>query len=536
MENYISDELNDSSTEKKVYAKLFNVSDYKGKTKNDITYYECEYILRCIDGDFTGKQCELRKIGRNIIIGNDKETSNFFIEDENLSKNHCKLEFLDQTYYYKLTDLNSKNGTWLRISNLEEGYEIKSNTYFKLINNLFLINFTENNKIYLEVLEGEKKGKKLMLKNDDSILIGKKNTNIDLELPESCENLLFNFIRTKGKIFVTCQSPEMIDYGMYFKINKPVFVRAGDYIMIGNSTFRILSHNWGVFTDIGDRLTQEDRYCIIDDLRIFDDVIVPFYAVYDGHGGNSCSEYLSKNFHKHLHDYLKCKDLNNSKNFLEDLCCAIQDVIIYSDFDYYESENLSIHQGSTSVFLLFIGNLILCCNLGDSLSILNKFNNHLLYLSRDLKPNRELEKKRIEYRKGYVSNDGRLLGIINVSRAFGDWKFKDKNKQYLLGKENIFDEYLITNKAEFRLYEYKPKEDFYVILCSDGIFQNNSTQQVFGLINDYLSRDKNDNNNNNLYLKNIPNIVDNVRLEIINNNIIDNSDNITMIMLQLNNK
>ena len=184
MENYISDELNDTSTEKKVYAKLFNVSDYKGKTKNDITYYECEYILRCIDGDFTGKQCELRKIGRNIIIGNDKETSNFFIEDENLSKNHCKLEFLDQTYYYKLTDLNSKNGTWLKISNLEEGYEIKSNTYFKLINNLFLINFTENNKIYLEVLEGEKKGKKLMLKNDDSILIGKKNTNIDLELPE----------------------------------------------------------------------------------------------------------------------------------------------------------------------------------------------------------------------------------------------------------------------------------------------------------------------------------------------------------------
>jgi serine/threonine protein phosphatase PrpC len=160
----------------------------------------------------------------------------------------------------------------------------------------------------------------------------------------------------------------------------------------------------------------------------------------------------------------------------------------------------------------------------------------LLYLSRDLKPNRELEKKRIEYRKGYVSNDGRLLGIINVSRAFGDWKFKDKNKQYLLGKENTFDEYLITNKAEFRLYEFKPKEDYYVILASDGIFQNNSTQQVFGLINDYLSRDKNDNNNNNLYLKNIPNIVDNVRLEIVNNNIIDNSDNMTMIMLQLNNK
>jgi serine/threonine protein phosphatase PrpC len=154
-------------------------------------------------------------------------------------------------------------------------------------------------------------------------------------------------------------------------------------------------------------------------------------------------------------------------------------------------------------------------------------------LSRDLKPSRELEKKRIEYRKGYVSKDGRLLGIINVSRALGDWKFKDKKMQYLLRKGNDFDDYLISNKAEFRLYQFKPKEDYYAILTSDGIFQNNSTQQVFGLINNYLSKDKND--NNNLFLKNIPNIVDNVRLEILNNNINSDSDNMTMIMLQLNN-
>ena len=533
MANYITDELNDSSNEKRVYAKLFDVDEYKEKTKYDITYYECEYILRCIDGDFIGKQCELRKIGNTIIMGNDKATSNFFIDDENISKNHCKLEYLDQTYYYKLTDLNSANGTWLKINNLEDGYEIKQNTYFKLLNHLFLINFVEKNKIYLEVIEGEKKGKKLILKNEDSILIGKNNTQLDLELPESCENLLFKFIRTKGKVFVSCDSPEMIDEGMYFKINEPVLVRAGDYIMIGSSIFRILSHNWGVFTDIGDRLSQEDRYCIIDDLRIFKDVIVPFYAIYDGHGGTSCSEYLFKNFHKNLHDYLRCINLNDRKNFLEDLCHAIQEVIIYSDFDYYEMENLSLHQGSTCVFLLFLGNLILCCNLGDSISILNKYNNQLIYLSRDLKPSRELEKKRIEYRKGYVSKDGRLLGIINVSRALGDWKFKDKKMQYLLRKGNDFDDYLISNKAEFRLYQFKPKEDYYAILTSDGIFQNNSTQQVFGLINNYLSKDKND--NNNLFLKNIPNIVDNVRLEILNNNINSDSDNMTMIMLQLNN-
>ena len=107
MANYITDELNDSSNEKRVYAKLFDVNEYKEKTKYDITYYECEYILRCIDGDFIGKQCELRKIGNTIIMGNDKATSNFFIDDENISKNHCKLEYLDQTYYYKLTDVNS---------------------------------------------------------------------------------------------------------------------------------------------------------------------------------------------------------------------------------------------------------------------------------------------------------------------------------------------------------------------------------------------------------------------------------------------
>jgi serine/threonine protein phosphatase PrpC len=526
-------ELKDNSlNENKLYAKIFDPSEYKGISKNDITFYECDYIFRCVDGDFIGKQCELKKIGNTIIIGNDKETTSFYIEDEKLSKNHCKLEYINQTFYYRLTDLNSENGTWLKISNLEEGYLIKQNTYFKLFNYLFLLKFEENNKIFIEVIEGPNKGTKLTLKNEDSINLSKNYSDLNLDLPSSSENLSYSFIRKKGKVYITCLTTEMMDEGMFFKINEPVLIRAGDFIMIGDSVFRLLSHNCGVFTEIGDRTTQEDRNCIIDDIRIFNDIIVPYYAVYDGHGGSSCSEYIRRNLHKNLQNYIKYKNLKDSPDFLIDLCKAIQDVVIYTDFEYYNYDTTSHHQGATCVFLLFIGNYILCVNLGDSVAILNKFNNQLIYLSRDLKPDKESERKRIEFRKGFVSDDGRLLGIINVSRAFGDWKFKDKKLQHLLGKNINFEEYLISHRAEFRIYKYEPKEDFYIILASDGVFQNYSAQNVFAIINDYISKNKDD---KLFHLKNIPNVIDNVRAELISKCFKEKSDNMTMILLLLDN-
>jgi serine/threonine protein phosphatase PrpC len=161
-------------------------------------------------------------------------------------------------------------------------------------------------------------------------------------------------------------------------------------------------------------------------------------------------------------------------------------------------------------------------------------------MSKDFRPSRE--KERIAARKGYVTNDGRLLGLISVSRSFGDWKYKDPKQKDVLrkaisGKTVDFEEYLISNRAEFRILDYDPRIDKYIIIVSDGIFQHAPNSNViFDTINKYLAMEKSEYSS----LKNVPNVTDNIRLDLINNiygdfNTKGKADNMTLILIHLQN-
>jgi serine/threonine protein phosphatase PrpC len=165
-----------------------------------------------------------------------------------------------------------------------------------------------------------------------------------------------------------------------------------------------------------------------------------------------------------------------------------------------------------------------------------KKNEQRVYLSRDLKPNRKDELKRITNKGGFVSSDGRLLGNIAVSRAFGDWKFKDKSQYNLLklNNSNNFDEYLISNRAEFRIWNLKKEDDYYVVLSSDGIFQNWSDNQIFAMINKEINSGIEDKES---HVKNISNIVNSIRYNILTTKSEgknrENADNMTFIMIEI---
>jgi serine/threonine protein phosphatase PrpC len=504
-----------------VYANIVHAEDYNEVNLTTIPHFPVDYILRCVDGPYEGRQIKLRDLGENVLIGTD-ESCNFFIKDVEVSSKHCLLTLIPNTIYYTLKDLGTQYGTWLKISNFEEGYEIPNNTQFKLFHHSFELIETEGEH-YVKFTEGTKKGTIKKIEKDCNISIGRKDAMIEVDLP-CLETHSYFLVKKNGKVYVVSKCLENTNNGLFYRLpawvegndNTLALVRAGDVIKIGRCVFRLVSYNWGFFTEIGDRPHQEDKSCIIDDLRIFDEIMIPYYAVYDGHNGGTCSSYLQKYFHHNLRDLLKVNNLSESKNFFADFCKTVQDAIIYTDVSYYDAEpNFSIHHGSTCVSLFFVGNRVLCVNLGDSISILVR-NNQKIYLSKDFKPSREKEKGRIEKKKGWIS-DNRLLGIISVSRGFGDWRFKDPKKQEALKKQVnkpfAFDEYLISNRAEFRMFEIDPTQDEYIILVSDGIFQHtNSNTTIFDTINKYLSLEKGDNS-----VKNIPNVVDNVRLDIINN-------------------
>ena len=537
-QSYINNELDTHDKEERLYAKIFDPADFEGKTKDDLIFFDCDYILRCISGPFYGKQIRLKDLGNEISIGNSETKNILSINDKNIEESHCKLHYVKDTFFYILEDSNTKTGTWIKILSIEDGYEISENTEFDLFRNNFKIIFDPNLKkkkkeCRIEFTSGKLKGKTYEMTKGETVGIGKKDEKINLDI-ENIDNFLIKIISINDKIYILDETEENFDDGLFMKVKDKILMRCGDCFRIGNSFFKLIPFNYAFFSEIGDRTYQEDKFVVCDDLRIFDDIIIPYFAIYDGHGGYSCSEYVKKNLHHEIHYYMKELLDEKSQNFFNDLINALQKIIILVDINYFDSElNYSAHHGSTCVFVFFIGTYVLCCNLGDSVSILLRKNEKSVYLSRDFNPKREIERQRIELKKGYITTDGRLLGNISVSRAFGDWKFKDKQKQALLKNNKEFGEYLITNRAEFRLIELNPDLDNYIILASDGIFLRETPENLCHSIYTFLNMGEKDNG-----LLDIPLALDNFRLELIKNYNSDDknkgdSDNMTLIAIKL---
>ena len=537
-QSYDNTDLDAHEREEKLYAKIFDPSEFEGKTKDDLVFFDCDYILRCISGPFYGRQIRLKNLGDNITIGSSESKSKFSIKDNLVSELHCKMNYLEDSFYYTLEDCGSNTGTWIQILSMEDGYEVNENTDFKLFQHEFSIVFDEVRKnkkseCTIKFTAGEMKGKTYEMMKGETIRIGKKDEKITLSMKVQ-EAVLIKIVSINDKIYILDETQETYDGGLFMKLKNKILIRSGDCFKIGDSSFKLIPYNYAFFSELGDRSNQEDKFVVCDDLRVFDDIIIPYFAIYDGHGGPSCSEFIKKNLHNEIHYYLKELVNERSQNFLSDLINALQKIIILVDINYFDSElNFSAHHGSTCVFVFFIGTYVLCCNLGDSVSILLRKNDKRVYLSRDFNPKREIERQRIELKNGYITTDGRLLGNISVSRAFGDWKFKDKLKQGLLKNNKEFGEYLITNRAEFRLIELNPNIDNYIMLASDGIFLHGTHDSLCHSLENFLKTGVVENG-----IVNIPKALDNFRLELIKliNSDEKNkgeSDNMTMIVIKL---
>lgn len=78
--------------------------------------------------------------------------------------------------------------------------------------------------------------------------------------------------------------------------------------------------------------------------------------------------------------------------------------------------------GCTAIVAILRGHDLYIANLGDARAVVCQ-NGKAIALSRDHKPTRLDEKKRIENAGGKVLY-GRVQGFLGVSRAFGDFEFK----------------------------------------------------------------------------------------------------------------
>lgn len=227
----------------------------------------------------------------------------------------------------------------------------------------------------------------------------------------------------------------------------------------------------------GRRPTNEDQHDIILNINELNKSLNPinFFGVYDGHGGKFVSKYLKKN----LSNYFLRKDvniqnggskdknkINKYKKYIERVFDHIQNKLSI------EYKNVTKHIGSTALIMMQTYNLsktktfIYIGNVGDCRAILCNGVNLAKQLTKDHKPYKLEERKRIEALGGNIIFDGDWrIKDLSLSRAFGDLDARP----------------YVTHKPDIFRYEICKSYKFIVLGC-DGLWDVLSNQEVVDFI------------------------------------------------------
>ena len=239
-----------------------------------------------------------------------------------------------------------------------------------------------------------------------------------------------------------------------------------------------------VYSTKGLRSNNEDTYSILKKNKIL------FCGIYDGHGGDEVSKFLKNNLGKLILKEPKCFNINIIKK-------------IFSKFSKRLNKYLlryKINSGSTALITMMQENKLIIINIGDCRGIICR-KGLAIPLTKDHKPGFIEEKERIVKMGGKLIYDKaikahRIQGM-SVSRSFGDLDVK-----YVSDQPDI--------------YKYKVnKDDNFVLLASDGLWDSLSNQDVVEFILNNINK-KNS-------LKNL------AKLAIENGS----KDNITIILIKL---
>ena len=201
---------------------------------------------------------------------------------------------------------------------------------------------------------------------------------------------------------------------------------------------------YGACSMQGWRKTNEDAH--IHQLDLGDGNSL--FTVFDGHGGEqvamfcerympdlllSQETYMAKDYAKALEDtfveldymLLSEEGYEKLKQIVLEMKQAVRGTTAKLEAaEEREVRTIPFHAGCTSCVCLITEDTIYCANSGDSRAILVNKSGKVVELSHDHKPDNDGELKRIRAGGGYVE-DSRVQGIIAVSRAIGDWEYKN---------------------------------------------------------------------------------------------------------------
>ncbi|KAK9503637.1 hypothetical protein O3M35_010157 [Rhynocoris fuscipes] len=207
----------------------------------------------------------------------------------------------------------------------------------------------------------------------------------------------------------------------------------------------------------GWRLTMEDTSCLYLDIPN-DSTNTMMIGVFDGHGGISIAEYVSKHLHKFIMKQPEYKD-----NIKKAISKGFAEIDAKMRKDRPDDPS-----GCTAITIFIRDNMLYCANVGDSRAIAYE-NGRTIPLSYDHKPTIPMEYKRIIEAGGWVEAE-RVNGSLALSRALGDFQFK--------GGVSLRPEQQIVSCMPDIITKKLDKNWKFVLLACDGIWEVMSNEKV----------------------------------------------------------
>ncbi|XP_070685020.1 integrin-linked kinase-associated serine/threonine phosphatase 2C isoform X1 [Pempheris klunzingeri] len=160
---------------------------------------------------------------------------------------------------------------------------------------------------------------------------------------------------------------------------------------------------------------------------------VSYFGVFDGHGGARASRYAAENLHHNLAKKFPSGETENVDKLIKK---CLLDTFRQTDEDFLKrasSQKPAWKDGSTATCVLVVDDMVYVANLGDSRAVLCRLEASggaggerrpvTLALSKEHNPTIYEERMRIQ-RAGGTVRDGRVLGVLEVSRSIGDGQYK----------------------------------------------------------------------------------------------------------------
>uniref|UniRef100_UPI003AAF2024 integrin-linked kinase-associated serine/threonine phosphatase 2C n=1 Tax=Centroberyx gerrardi TaxID=166262 RepID=UPI003AAF2024 len=217
----------------------------------------------------------------------------------------------------------------------------------------------------------------------------------------------------------------------------------------------------------GEREEMQDAHVLLPDLSSRLSALpsqvsrVSYFAVFDGHGGARASRFAAEHLHHTLASRFPSGETENLDKLIKK---CLLDTFRQTDDDFLKkasSQKPAWKDGSTATCLLALDDMVYVANLGDSrVSRASRRRRRkerqsvTLSLSKEHNPTIYEERMRIQ-RAGGIVREGRVLGVLEVSRSIGDGQYKRCG---------------VISTPDLRRCQLTANDRFIILAC-DGLFK-----------------------------------------------------------------